>query len=921
MRTRGRIGILCVVLVVLSLLGGMVPVAAQGGAGSQPASGAAGHGANLDVLFVGAHPDDEAFALSAYGQWNEYNGIKTGVVTITRGEGGGNAAGPEEGPALGILREGEERRAVGRAGIQDIFYLDKVDFYYTVSAPLTEEVWGHDQTLEKVVRIVRETRPHVIITMDPSPTPGNHGNHQYAARLAIEAFYAAADPTQFPDQISKGGLQPWRADKLFRGSATGDGPSGPDCAATFVPAEPTDYVFGVWQGRPSERNGGTSWAEVARQGQREYVSQGWAVFPDVPNDPSQIGCNEFTLIDSRVPFTPGNTSPTAVLEGALAPASGGLPLGTEFYLTTDAFDVVGGQPITVTAHARAGGDKVLAPASVRLSVPAGWSATGDGFLTGLTSDQERTTTFTLTPPANAPADTRFRLDATLLAGGMQGTTSRVIEVVPGVGGTVQALPAVAQFREWAKQVGVPQLDNLILPRLSIGSGQSREVRVDLTNFTDQAQSGTVTLTLPAGFSADAKSKPYSDLAAHGTGSVSFTVTNDDTSLKTANEGGDSGDYDFTVATTSKGASGSQQAALNLVPVTTVPRAQTAPSVDGVEEPGEYTGPSLDLSRLWEGDKPDSPADASGSAKVTWANDALYVIVHVTDDKLGTVLPPSDAKRHWRTDSVEIAIDPRGTAENTSTTFKVGLFPITDDPANGNPPAGYRDADAHQGPIAETAPGMEIASKVTKPYTGYTIETKIPLADLPAAVDPQHMGLNIFIYDSDTQDKTGQTRLGWSTWGGVQGDPYRWGHAIMDGYTPPADRSTTPAKPVMPLDAAQSVDSPQSVLQAATIGIPLAGGPAAPADDTVTISTAPALSADGVTVGLTATGAGKAHVLLWTGQARVADQIIPLSAGQTDTVSLPLDAATRAQVSQGGPMVLVAFEAANGGTASLMAPLT
>ena len=49
-----------------------------------------------------------------------------------------------------------------------------------------------------------------------------------------------------------------------------------------------------------------------------------------------------------------------------------------------------------------------------------------------------------------------------------------------------------------------------------------------------------------------------------------------------------------------------------------------------------------------------------------------------------------------------------------------------------------------------------------------------MAQLPGAVDPQHLGLNVFVYDSDTQDKTGQTRIGWSTWGGVQGDPYRWG---------------------------------------------------------------------------------------------------------------------------------------------------
>jgi len=96
---------------------------------------------DLDVLFIGAHPDDEAFGLAAYGQWNEYAGVETGVITVTRGEGGGNAVGTEEGPALGLLREDEERRAVGTAGIEHIFNLDKVDFYYTVSAPLTEQVW------------------------------------------------------------------------------------------------------------------------------------------------------------------------------------------------------------------------------------------------------------------------------------------------------------------------------------------------------------------------------------------------------------------------------------------------------------------------------------------------------------------------------------------------------------------------------------------------------------------------------------------------------------------------------------------------------------------------------------------------------------------------------------------------------------
>ena len=92
--------------------------------------------------------------------------------------------------------------------------------------------------------------------------------------------------------------------------------------------------------------------------------------------------------------------------------------------------------------------------------------------------------------------------------------------------------------------------------------------------------------------------------------------------------------------------------------------------------------------------------------------------------------------------------------------------------------------------------------------------------------PGRLGLNVFIYDSDTQDKTGQTRLGWSTWGGVQGDPYRWGRATLDGYTPPPELPAEPRDPVFPREAALSVDSPQSIAQAARDGVALAGGPQA-----------------------------------------------------------------------------------------------
>ncbi|WP_433175191.1 sugar-binding protein [Actinoallomurus sp. CA-150999] len=840
----------------------------------------------LDVLFVGAHPDDESFNLSTYGQWHEKAHVRTGVLTITRGEGGGNAVGTEEGPALGLLREGEERAAVAKAGISDIHYLDKVDFYYTVSDQLTRDIWDHDSTLAKVVRLVRETRPKVITTMTPSPIPGQHGNHQEAGRLAVEAYYLAADPKAFPEQLTKEHLKTWRAARLLHQEHLVTAGTGPSCETTFTPTDPSADVYGVWDGRASAS--GKTWAQIETEAARLYASQGWAHNPDPPSDPNKIGCDYFTLVDSRVPFTRGNHDPLAALEGATYAAKGGLPLGTEFALTTSRFGVAPGEPFTVTAHASV-------PGRVALALPAGWTATGTGTL------QHGTAAFTVTPAGKAG---RVRLGATLTTAHGTGTTGRAVEVEPAVTGRQQPLPRVSDFDAWAAATAVPQLSDRVKRVLTLASGGSRQVRVDLANTTKEAQKGTVALNLPKGFAADAASKAYT-LAAGKTGSATFTVRNTDASLPTANQGGTGGDYNYTITTTSSGAPDVANAALELVPATTIPRATKEPTVDGKDSAAEYPGPTLNLSRLWEGTACESAADCSATGKVTWYDDALYVLVHVTDDKQGSVLDPADCKRHWRTDSVEIALDPRGDAENTSTTFKTGILPTT----TAGSPCFERDADNHQGPGAQTAPGMKVASVVDKPYTGYTVETKIPLADLPAAVDPAHLGLDIFIYDSDTTDKTGQTRIGWSTWGGVQGDPYRWGLATLPGYTPPPGRPTTAPPPVISKTAALSVNSPQSILQAARTGVPLAAGPAAPRTDTARVTGRPTVSGGTVTFRLRATGPGTAYAYIWNGKILGSTKVNVTGAG-TRTVTVPGTAGT----------LTVAFDAQAGGTASTAVPL-
>ena len=139
---------------------------------------------------------------------------------VTRGEGGGNAAGNELGPDLGLRRENEDRVAHYRSGTVDIFNLDRIDFFYNQSAPLTQYFWDEEETLRRVTRVIRETQPEIYIGFTPTLAAG-HGNHQQAGRLIWEGVLAAADPTRFPEQL-KGphALSTWQVKKVFSGGST-----------------------------------------------------------------------------------------------------------------------------------------------------------------------------------------------------------------------------------------------------------------------------------------------------------------------------------------------------------------------------------------------------------------------------------------------------------------------------------------------------------------------------------------------------------------------------------------------------------------------------------------------------------------------------------------------------------------------------
>jgi LmbE family N-acetylglucosaminyl deacetylase len=177
-----------------------------------------------DILLVVAHPDDDTLVTSYLARTIFDQHKRVAVVYCTPGDSGSNSEGRERARALGLVREIEGRRAMNFLGITNVWFLDGRD---TASQDVLVSlgVWPSAAVLEQLVRILRLTRPEVVMTWLPSSVAGeNHGDHQASGVLATEAFDMAGDPTGFPSQIGAPvrqfenaleGLSPWQAKKIY----------------------------------------------------------------------------------------------------------------------------------------------------------------------------------------------------------------------------------------------------------------------------------------------------------------------------------------------------------------------------------------------------------------------------------------------------------------------------------------------------------------------------------------------------------------------------------------------------------------------------------------------------------------------------------------------------------------------------------
>jgi LmbE family N-acetylglucosaminyl deacetylase len=270
------------------------------------------------LMYATAHPDDEQNSILAL--YARHFGARVALVTATRGDGGQNEIGTELFDALGVLRT-EELLTAHRFDGAEQYFTRAVDFGYSFSPEETIEKWGRQEIVGDFVRHIRTIRPDVIITMSPEGTAGGQ-HHQVSAILAGDAYRAAADPAQFPEQLREG-LRPWQALKLYRpgggrGGRGGRGQrGGPEGAAggggratTPEPAGSGDGMFATVDTNIYEPLLGCTIAEVGGIASGMHMCQGRA--PMVPDPrgggPGRGAVSQYRLVESRLPGASRNES-------------------------------------------------------------------------------------------------------------------------------------------------------------------------------------------------------------------------------------------------------------------------------------------------------------------------------------------------------------------------------------------------------------------------------------------------------------------------------------------------------------------------------------------------------------------------------------------------------------------------------------
>jgi LmbE family N-acetylglucosaminyl deacetylase len=208
------------------------------------------------ILYITAHPDDESGAILTYLARGLHADVA--LLSITRGEGGQNALGPEQAPQLGLIRTQELLAATRGYGVK-LYFTRAKDFGFSKTPEETEKIWG-DPVLEDMARVIREFRPNIVIN-GWGGVHGGHGHHQLSGIWTPKAVKLAADPKFLPDPQ----FPAWDASgsgvKILDVERGSDSPKG-----HLLPVDDISPLYGK------------SWREIGLDAFSNHRSQGVSAF-------------------------------------------------------------------------------------------------------------------------------------------------------------------------------------------------------------------------------------------------------------------------------------------------------------------------------------------------------------------------------------------------------------------------------------------------------------------------------------------------------------------------------------------------------------------------------------------------------------------------------------------------------------------
>ncbi len=574
------------------------------------------------VMHTTAHPDDEHGGVIT--RLARKDGARLALLTLNRGESGDNAIGSELFDGLGLIRTEELRVADRFYGVDEQYFTTVVDYGFSKRLEEAFEKWGKDQVMRDVVRIIRISRPWVLLSRFQGNQRDGHGNHQTAGLITQLAFQAAGDPNVYPEQI-KEGLRPWQPFKVYMGGVRENEP----WTVRIDSGEYSPYLgdsfdnlarFGLSFQR-SQNSGrfnpgmGENYGYYTRVGTRlasapekessifDGLNASYSgLFATLGRRPPAGVADQLARVDgafgrATADFT--MTNPSAAVPGLAAAlqfireamaGSGGEDealfvlaikerqtedaitacLGLELTATAQPAGVpdptgpfaafaappamaapVPGQTFEVRARLANRGRLAVAPAEITLETSTGWTATPTG-QSGIAADRGRAR-----PAGRAASAWRWppmrRSARALTSAGAacrRAATRSTIRRSFGRAASVPPLMAVARYvvdgspvtvrevvrrREAKLPYGdvlrevrsVPRLAVTVSPAAAViplASASKRvELTVDVVHNAEDATSGAVTLTVPAGWSVVPPEQPLAFARAGERASYRFTV--------------------------------------------------------------------------------------------------------------------------------------------------------------------------------------------------------------------------------------------------------------------------------------------------------------------------------------------------------------------------------------------------------------